>query len=282
MRTSAVPRHLEISPGNGNYLRMKKLANGLPHWHGRRSGTGTGIASQRLGGITMTTSTLTEADIRVRDAILHQREWDPEVDASAIGVAAKRGAVTLTGYINSYGGKLAAERAAKRVRGVRAVANDVEVRLKLDRTDADIAADAARALDLFATIPSGVKAAVHNGHVTLTGVVPWPYQKTHAEKIMRHIRGVRGVFNHLMLAPRAVERDVRHRITAALHRNANLDARQIVVTVDDNAVTLTGTVRTWLERDTAERAVADGPSITTVVNQIVVEPAEFDDTFEIC
>jgi osmotically-inducible protein OsmY len=230
----------------------------------------------------MTTATMTEKDVRVRDAVQRQLEWDPEVDASAIGVAAKDGSVTLTGYIDSYAGKLAAERAAKRVRGVRAVANDIEVRLKLDRTDADIAGDAARALDLYATIPSGVKAAIHNGHVTLTGVVPWPYQKTHAEKIMRHIKGVRGVFNHLALAPRAVERDVHHRITAALHRNANLDARQITVTVDNDTVTLAGTVRTWLERDSAERAVADGPGITMVINNVVVEPAESDDVYEIC
>jgi osmotically-inducible protein OsmY len=230
----------------------------------------------------MTTGTMTNRDMQVRDAVQRQLEWDPEVDASAIGVAAKGGSVTLTGYIDTYAGKLAAERAAKRVRGVRAVANDIDVRLKLDRTDADIAADAARALDLYATIPSGVKASVHNGHVTLTGVVPWPYQKTHAEKIMRHIRGVHGVFNRLVLAPRAVEGDARHRIHAALQRNANLDARQITVSVDGNTVTLTGTVRTWAQRESVERAVADGPGITTVVNHIVVEPVEAADTFEIC
>jgi osmotically-inducible protein OsmY len=224
---------------------------------------------------------MTEQDVRVRDAVQRQLEWDPEVDASAIGVAAKDGSVTLTGYIDSYAGKLGAERVAKRVRSVRAVANDIEVRLKLGRTDADIALDAARALDLYATIPSGVKAAVHNGHVTLTGVVPWPYQKKHAEKIMRQIKGVRGVFNRLMLAPRTVERDIHHRINEALHRNANVDARQITVTVDGNTVTLTGTVRTWLERDSAERAVADGPGITTVINHIAVVPAQSDD-FEIC
>jgi len=230
----------------------------------------------------MSTATMTEKDVRVRDAVQRQLEWHPEVDASAIGVSAKSGAVTLTGYIDSYAGKLAAERVAKRVRGVRAVANDIEVRLKLGRTDADIAGDAARALDLYATIPTGVKAAVHNGHVTLTGVVPWSYQKTHAEKIMRHIRGVRGVFNHLVLTPRAAERDVHHRIKEALHRDANLDARQITVTVDGNIATLTGTVSTWPQRQSMERAVVDGPGITTVVNQIVVEPAESDDTNEIC
>jgi osmotically-inducible protein OsmY len=230
----------------------------------------------------MTTGTMTEQDMQVRDAVQQQLEWDSEVDASAIGVAAKGGSVTLTGYIDTYAGKLAAERAAKRVRGVRAVANDVDVRLKLGRTDADIAIDAARALDLYATIPPGVKAAVHNGHVVLTGVVPWPYQRTHAEKVIRHIKGVHGLSNRIMLAPRAVERDARHRITAALQRNANLDARQITVNVDGNTATITGTVRTWLQRESVERAVADGPGIATVVNHLVVEPAESDDTSEIC
>lgn len=230
----------------------------------------------------MSTSTMTDKDVRVRDHVQQQLEWDPQVDAGAIGVAAKDGSVTLTGYIDSYAGKLAAERVAKRVRGVRAVANDIEVRLKLDRTDADIAADAARALDLYASIPRGVQAAVHGGHVTLTGTAAWPFQKTHAEKIVRHIRGVRGVFNHIALAPRAVEGDVHHRISAALHRNANLDAKRITVGVAGDTATLTGTVSTWLERDSAERATADAPGIATVINRIVVEPVDAGDTFEIC
>ena len=101
----------------------------------------------------MTTATLTEADVRVRDAVMRQLDWDPEVDASAVGVAAKNGTVTLSGFIDTYSGKLAAERAAKRVHGVRAVANDIEVRLRLERTDADIAQDAARALELRSMIP---------------------------------------------------------------------------------------------------------------------------------
>ena len=230
----------------------------------------------------MTIATMTDRDIRVRDAVQQQLEWDSEVDASAIGVAAREGSVVLTGYIDSYAGKLAAERAAKRVRGVRAVANDVEVRLKLGRTDADIARDAAHALDLCASIPRGVQAAVHDGHVTLTGTVALPFQKKYAEKVIRHIRSVRGVLNHLALAPRAVERDVHHRINAALHRDANLDARLIAVKLDGNTATLTGSVRTWLQRESVERAVADGPGITTVLNHLTVEPVESDDAYEIC
>jgi osmotically-inducible protein OsmY len=203
---------------------------------------------------------------------MRQLDWDPEVDASAVGVAARNGTVTLTGYIDSYPGKLAAERAAKRVRGVRAVANDIEVRLKLERTDADIAADVVRALELRSTIPASVQAAVHNGYVTLTGTVSRMFQMRDAEKAVRHIRGVRHVLNHIAVAQQAVERDVRHRIVEALHRNANLDARHITVTVAGDTAVLTGSVGTWLQRESAERAAADAPGINRVDDRILVDP----------
>ena len=225
----------------------------------------------------MATASLTDTDVRVRNAVLRQLEWDPEVDAGAIGVAAKNGAVTLTGYIDSYSGKLAAERAAKRVRGVRAVANDVDVRLKLERTDADIASDVVRALELRSTIPNNVQAAVHRGHISLTGNVCWQFQKRDAEKATRHIRGVRNVINHITVAPGAVERDIRHRIVQALHRNANIDARQITVSVSGDQAILTGHVGTWLQRESAERAAADAPGIAHVDNRIAVEPGSLDE-----
>ena len=224
----------------------------------------------------MSTITLTDADVRVRDAVLRQLEWDPQVDASGVGVTAKAGVVALTGVIGTYAGKLAAERAAKRVRGVRAVANDIEVRLKLARTDADIASDVVRALEARITIPEGVQAAVHSGHVTLTGRVDWLYQSREAERTVRHIRGVRHVSNRLTLAPRAVERDVRQRIVQALHRNANIDARHIAVHLSGDKVTLTGTVGNWMQRESAERAAADAPGVTEVENHIAVEPGSLD------
>ena len=230
----------------------------------------------------MATASLTDIDIRVRDAVVRQLEWDPEVDASAIGVTAKAGTVTLTGYINSYSGKLAAERAAKRVRGVRGVANDIEVRLKLERTDADIATDVVKALQLHHSIPEGVQAAVHHGHVTLTGTVDWMFQRYDAEHAIRHIRGVRNVSNRIVIASRAVERDVRHRIVDAIHRNADLDARHVKVAVADDRAILTGTVATWQQWETAERAAADAPGIRTVENHIVVEPGNPPDDDEIC
>jgi osmotically-inducible protein OsmY len=224
----------------------------------------------------MATTNLTDTDVRVRDAVLRQLAWDPEVDASAIGVAARGGTVTLTGFIDTYAGKLAAERAAKRVRGVRAVANDIEVRLKLERTDADIAADVARALQLRSSIPGSVQAVVHNGHVTLTGEAEWLFQSRESEKAVRHIRGVRNVINRIAVAPRAVERDVRHRIVEALHRNANIDARHLTVTLSGDRAILTGSVGSWLQRESAERAAADAPGVSRVENRIIVEPPSLD------
>jgi osmotically-inducible protein OsmY len=233
----------------------------------------------------VTTATLTEADVRVRDAVMRQLDWDPEVDASAVGVAAKSGTVTLSGFIDTYSGKLAAERAAKRVHGVRGVANDIEVRLRLDRTDADLAQDAVRALERRSTIPESVQAVVHNAHVTLTGKVDWMYQKESADKAVRHIRGVRGVVNHIIVAPKAAVRDVRHRIVKALHQNADVDARQITVTVSGDTATPTGTVATWLQRDSAERAAASAPGIAHVDNRITVQSfhdSKMDEWDEIC
>ena len=233
----------------------------------------------------MTTATVTQADVRVRDAVMRQLAWDPEVDGSAVGVTARAGTVTLTGFIDTYSGKLAAERAAKRVHGVRAVANDIQVRLRLERTDADIAQDAARALELRNTIPEGVQAVVHNGHVTLTGKVEWLFQKESAETAVQHIRGVRGVLNHITVAPRAPARDVHRRIVKALHQDADVDGRHITVTVSDNTATLTGTVGTWLQRDCAERAAANAPGIAHVANRIVVQSfddSDLDDRDDVC
>ena len=220
----------------------------------------------------MTTATLVSDDLRVRNAVIRQLEWDPEVDASEIGVTAREGAVTLTGFIDSYDGKLAAERCAKRVRGVRAVANDIGVRLRLPRTDADLAHDAAFALNLRASVPRTVKATVHNGRITLTGPVDWMFQKTQAERLVRHIPGVVGVFNHIEVLPRAAVRDIQKRIVHALHRSADVNARQVDVKVDGDVATLTGTVGSWLQREAAERAAGAAPGITRVDNRITIVP----------
>jgi osmotically-inducible protein OsmY len=222
----------------------------------------------------MSTATLTDRDLRVRDRVVHQLDWDPEVDASGIGVTARNGVVTLTGHVDTYSGKLAAERVAKRVLGVRGIANDIEVRLKLGRTDPDIARDAVRALELRGTVPASVQVVVHDGYVTLTGKASWLYQTRDAEKAVRHIEGVRGVFNHVEVAGGAVARDVRHRIVQALHRSADLDARHVAVNIEDGVAILTGSVTTWQQRETAEGAAASAPGIIRVQNEIRVEPTE--------
>ena len=187
----------------------------------------------------MTTATLTGTDLRLRNFVVRELDWDPDVDASAIGVSAQNGVVTLTGFVDTYAGKLAAERVAKRVRGVRAVANDITVRLAIDRTDADIAADAVAALKLQTTVADQVTIAVRHGQVGLTGTVEWFTQKEAAADAMKHVPGVRGVTNYIEVASKPAFRDVHRRIVAALHRNADLDARNLRVEVAGDAVTLT-------------------------------------------
>ncbi|MEQ1575796.1 MAG: BON domain-containing protein, partial [Vicinamibacterales bacterium] len=196
----------------------------------------------------MTTDLLNANDLRVRDSVMQQLEWDSEFDASEIGVVARGGVVTMTGYVDTYAGKLAAERAAKRVRGVRAVANDVQVRLRLDHPDADIAADAARALNLRVTLPDSVQAVVHGGHLTLTGAVPTLFQRAVAEKAVRHIKGLKEIVNRIIVTPSTTSKDVKRNIVRALHREADLNARGIDATVSGSVVELRGTVGSWHER----------------------------------
>lgn len=222
----------------------------------------------------MTTASITGTDVRVRGAVVRQLDWDPEVDASAIGVSAGDGVVTLTGFVDSYAEKLAAERVAKQVRGVRAVANDIVVRQMVGRTDADIAHDAVACLRHRPDLAATVQVAVHHGHVTLTGQVPWLVQKEAAEHAVKHVRGLLGIFNHITVQPGSTERDVQRRIVTALHHNADLDARHIRVAVDDHTVTLTGTVGTWMQRETAERAAGSARGVGQVENLLVVIPAE--------
>jgi osmotically-inducible protein OsmY len=223
----------------------------------------------------MLTATLSRTDVTVRENVVHHLEWDPEVDASAIGVTADDGAVTLSGFIDSYAGKLAAERAAKRVRGVRAVANELQVRLKFERADDEIAGDAARALDMRVGLPKSVQATVHHGHVILTGEVPWLFHRISSELAVRDIAGVSSVVNRITVRPLASYKDVRHRITEALHRIADVNARHVVVTIRGGTATLSGHVTSWAQRDAVEHAAGAAPGISAVENLIEVTPGAF-------
>ena len=218
----------------------------------------------------MSLTSLVETDVRLRDTVIRHLDWDPEVNASSLGVSANDGIVTLTGFIDTYTGKLAAERAVKRIRGVRAVANDIVVALRAPRTDLEIARDAAYALANPQSLADMVQVVVHHGHITLTGTVQWLFERELAARLVQHVRGVIAVHNHITVAPRSTTRDVRKRIVQALHQHADLDASRIEVTVRDHTVTLTGTCDSWTEREAAEQAAAQAPGVTQVDNYVTV------------
>ena len=222
----------------------------------------------------MSVATLTGTDLRMREAVMRELEADPRLDASGIGVSAKADAVTLGGFVDTYAAKLAAERAAKRVRGVRAVANDIDVRLRLTRADDEIARDAARVLEIQTRVPATVQVVVHHGHLTLTGSVEWLFQREAAEKAVRHIAGVAGIVNHVEVRPALSPKDISHRITSALHRNADVNARFIQVNIVGSVATLRGHVSSWAQRYAAERAVADAPGVSRVDNELEIRPLD--------
>jgi osmotically-inducible protein OsmY len=226
--------------------------------------------------------TMTPADLRTRDEVLRELDWDSEFDGGAVGVSARGGAVTLTGWIDTYAAKLAAERAAKRVRGVRAVANDIQVRLRHPRGDAEIAADAASELARRPTLPVSVQAAVHGGHVTLTGTVLTLFQQAVAEKAVGRIAGVHDVTNRIQIAT-GTPHGLAAGLAAALGRNSHLSGAGVEATVSGDTVTLQGVVESWPARDAAERAAMHAPGISRIDNQLAVsasEPDNVDD--EIC
>jgi osmotically-inducible protein OsmY len=225
----------------------------------------------------VTTATATRTDEQIRHDVEEELSWDARLQPNEIGVIVKDGVVTLTGWVDSFVKKWAAERAALGVAGVRAVANDIEVRLpaSAERSDSDIAAAAVRALQWDALIPDGqVTVRVSKGWVTLAGEVEWEYQKRAAERAVRSLSGVRGVTNLVWVRPktRPSPEELKQKISAALMRNAELDAQRITVEVVDDKVILSGTVRSWAERREAERAAWSAPGVTEVVNHIVVAP----------
>jgi osmotically-inducible protein OsmY len=215
-----------------------------------------------------------ESDRQLRDAVLKQLEWDPQVTSRDISVSAADNVVTLTGFAHHYSEKYSAEKAAKSVYGVRAVANDIEVKLGTMRSDPEIARDLAQATKIDVTLPNnGIKTTVQDGFVTLEGTVEWNFQRTRIEAAARNVPGVRGVMNHIFIKAKPVSTvEVLHKIEDALRRNAEVDARRITVSAKDGRVHLYGSVRSWMEREEAEHAAWAAPGVSDVVDHISVMP----------
>jgi len=217
----------------------------------------------------MTTATLTHTDQEIQTDVMAELRWDPSVPATEIGVVVKDGVVTLTGTVDTYMKKWRAEEVAHRVNGVIAVANEIQVRSIGERTDSDIAAAALHALSWNSTIPQDkVHITVDKGWITLKGDVEWQYQRQEAERVVRRLLGVKGVSNLITVKPAATPADLKRKIEDALVRNAQVDAERITVEVQGSKAVLKGKVRSWAEREEAERVAWLAPGITSVDNQI--------------
>jgi osmotically-inducible protein OsmY len=216
-----------------------------------------------------------KSDSEIERDVREELQWNPDLDSTDIAVTAKNGVVTLTGFVRSYTEKYEAEAATKRVAGVVGLANDLEVRMPSvdERPDPDIARDAVAAIKSQLPISwENVKVIVKGGWVTLEGEVEWQYQRQSAESAVRRIKGVKGVSNVIQLKPRAQPSEIKRKIQDAFRRNAEVDANRITVETKGSEVTLKGTVRSWIEREEAERVAWSAPGVTKVEDRIIVSP----------
>jgi osmotically-inducible protein OsmY len=214
-----------------------------------------------------------KSDRELQINVLDELRWEPGVDATDIGATVKDGVVTLGGTVDSFAEKWAAERAVKRLPGVKALAVELEVKLpgSSERTDADIAEVAVTALKWDVLVPHDrIKVTVETGRITLEGEVDWQFQRSAAEGAILHLTGVKGVTNQITIKPKVAPTEVKEKIEAALKRNAILDANQIKVQTDGGKVTLSGSVRSWAEREEAESAAWAAPGVNEVKDLIAV------------
>lgn len=211
------------------------------------------------------------SDKDLRSRVVEELDWEPSVDAADIGVTANDGVVTLSGHVRTYVQKMTAERAAWRVKGVKAIVQQIEVRLSAPNDDEAIARRAVNLLDWDASVPPGkVRVSVAKGLIALSGEVDWEYERRAAENAVRKLAGIVGVSNDITLKARVQPADVRARIEDALERYADLEAKGVRVDVADGRVTLSGKVRSWGERDVLERAAWAAPGVRMVEDRVTI------------